>query len=232
MGESSLDDILSDEDIVQEEIDEQPEQAEQFEAAPAEEPPAVEGVAEDPRDKELAGLKAALSETRGELRAYKTAQPRTAEPAPAPDAYDDLNGALKHQQESTQKALQNARLDMSEDMARTSHGDAIVDAAFAAFQEKLDPTLHASIMASRSPWNEVVKWHKRQTVMSEIGDDPSAWKEQQRAAIRAELQEESQKVAEHVTQVGNAPSLASEPNLGGRSGPGWSGPMSLNDILG
>lgn len=238
MGNSSLDEMLSDEEFaetVEEEIVDEVE-VEDVPETDAEDPaPEVEvaAVEEDPRDKELLGLKAALQETRGELRAYKATQaPRPAPQAP-PDVFEDPQGYQAHVMQTTQQIAQNVKLDLSEDMTRTAHGDAVVDAAFEAFQESADPATRASVMSAKSPWNEVVKWHKRQEISKEIGDDPAAWMERQRAEIRAELQSEAGQVAKSVTQqVGKAPSLASEPNLGNRSAPSWNGPQSLEDILG
>jgi hypothetical protein len=119
-------------------------------------------------------------------------------------------------------------------MARETHGDEAVDAAFEAFKAEADPIAQQSIINARSPYREMVKWHKQQQVVREIGPDPQAWMEKQRAAIRAEEQAKikAQAVSESVAQA--APSLAGKTNLGSRSGPKPIDPdsITLDDILG
>ncbi|MGB1215738.1 MAG: hypothetical protein ACPG4X_20375 [Pikeienuella sp.] len=193
--------------------------------APAE--PAAE-VVEDPRDKELAGLKAALSETRGEMRALKAANQPAPEPVPLPDVLDDPQGYNNHVADQMAQAVYQQKLDTSKFMAVEKYGQEAVDEAYAYFNDR--PAETAAFAAHPSPFHAAVEAYQRNKVATEIGNDPEAFKAKLRAEIMAEIN--AQRVAENVAQVGNAPSLASEPNLGSRSTPAWSGPTPLNNLLG
>lgn len=248
---SDLDDILSDEPIeeVAEEATDQPEAEEvgkpEVQAEP-EQPaePVAAKPEDDPKDKQIAGLTAALSEVRGELRAFKQTQQPQAEPQPAPDFYEDPQGAMQHQMAPVQAQVADFRLDMSEEMTVTmldmqnredgKTGRQIVDDAIEALRSSQNSAAYQEIMSQKNPYMALVKWHQQHQVAQEIGNDPEGWKERERAAIRAEIEQElkANQVAEDVVKVGNAPSLANEPNLGSRAAPAWGGPTSLDDILG
>jgi hypothetical protein len=47
--------------------------------------------------------------------------------------------------------------------------------------------IHQRIMAAPNPYAELVKEHKRQSTLSEIGDDPVAYRERLRAEIQTEM---------------------------------------------
>lgn len=234
---SDLDSILSDEPIdeVQDAPEEQALEAPEAEEAPQVEEPQVE---DEPEAKQVP--LAALQETRGENKELKASlQQLQAQVAamnqpqqPQRPEFIDPEGS-QFIQSQMQGAISNVRLDVSEDMTRQQFGDEIVDQAFSAFQSVSSPAERQAIMAARSPWAEVVKWHKRQQVSAEIGDDVDGWREKERAQMRQELLTELQakQVAESVSQV-KAPSLANEPNLGSRAAPTWAGPSSLDEILG
>lgn len=230
---SDLDQILSDEPIAVEE----PEQVEQEASEPEVEPETVsaEPEAEDSRDKQIAGLQAALSEVRGEVRTLKAKEPEP-EPERVPDVFEDQLGYNEYQDAKVAREVTKVKLDLSEEITRAAHGDEKVDAAFSALQASQDPAVFHSIMQTRNPWGELVKWHEKKSLLTEIGSDPDAYRARIEAEVRAKLEKEAmqsaEKVAETVSQVANAPSLASDPNLGTRAAPEWGGPPSLNDILG
>lgn len=231
---SDLEDILSDDPI--EPIEDAPEAVEaeadepaEVEAEPAE--PEAPEPAEDPRDKEIAGLKAALAETRSEVRTLK--QPPQS--APKPPDFIDPEGA---QFMSAQMAMMadNFRAEISEMKARAKYGDDVIDEAVQA--ALADGVIDQFRDGKPDPWGRLGKWHsekqeqaKAKQLLSEIGGDVEAFKAKMRAEILAELKAEQ--VAESVSQARArpAPSLAGEPNLGSRSAPAWSGPASLDEIL-
>ncbi len=240
MGEQ-LDDILSDEteEDVTPETPEEPEaeQSEEAEAQAEAEPEAKEEP-EEPKVP-LAALQAERSEARElkeQLRALQqqVSQMNAPKPEPAPDVIEDPQGYQGHLVGQVGQIANNLKLEMSEEMARDRYGDADVDAAFDALREANDPVEYQRIMATRSPWVEMVKWHKRSEVSRQIGDNPDEWIKSKEAEIRKQIEAEmtAQRVAQNVSQPKAAPSLAAEPNLGSRSAPAWSGPASLNDILG
>ncbi len=189
----------------------------------AEAPEQPEQPAKEPEQPHMVPVNV-VRELREEIRNLKAAQQ---EPEPVPDVLDNPEGFVQHVQNSSEQRLLNERLNMSEEMTRMSLGDSAVDQAFEAFQNHLGTPLHNQIMQSRNPYREMVQWHQREQAMSEIGDDPAAYKERLRAELKAEL--EAEQTAQKVVAQ-PPPSLASTTNSGNRSGPAWT-PTSLTDAL-
>jgi hypothetical protein len=192
-------------------------------------------VAEEPKPEpksEATVPLAALLEVRQELQALKNLATPKPEPTPAPNVLEDQEGFQKYVGQQLNQQVTNVKLDISEEMTRAAHGDEKVDAAFAAFQAAQDPTLHQSVMQSRNPWGEVVKWHERQTVAAEIGDDPEAYKAKLETEIRQKL--EAEMVAKQARDTAGkfAPSMANVTGTGGGPKSNWTGPTDLTSIVG
>lgn len=69
-------------------------------------------------------------------------------------------------------------------MAEQAHGvDKVTEAERAFLEAKdamtLDPVDYERVVQSPNRYDAVVQWHKRQTVLSSVGDDPAAWFEKQ-----------------------------------------------------
>lgn len=225
---SDLDDLLSDEPNEEaiEQVEDEP-QEEQVEAEAEKEseaePEKVEEPEEDPREKEIAGLKAALSAARAKNREVR--EPEMV----APPQFQDPAGA-SYIQEQLAMMQANMAAELSEAKARATYDK--VDEAFEA-AENLG--IIDRFKGTADPWGELAKWHKdfeetRQAkeILNQTGGDLAAYEAQLREKIRQEIQ--SEMVAEKVSA--KAPSLAGETNLGQRQGSAWSGPTSLDDILG
>lgn len=172
---------------------------------------------------------AVVGELRREIRELKQAASRP-EPQPAPE-FIDPEGAQFMQQQAAQMAS-NLRLDMSEEMARQQHGDAVVDEAFQALQANAQPAQIQAILSSRSPWIEVVKWHQQAKVAQEIGNDPVAYRAKVEAEVRAKI--EAEMVAEQAKAAAAqaAPSMANVTGTGGGPKTTWAGPTPLDNLLG
>jgi len=185
---------------------------------------------EDTRDNEISGLKTALAETRGELRALKQQSQPQPEPPQAPEFVDPEGTAFIQQQ--VQTIAQNMRLDASEEITRGQHGDEVVDAAFAAFQANASPGDKQAVMAARSPWGEVVKWHQRQTIAQEVGDDPAAYRARIEKEVRAQVEAEmvAKQAQDKAAQA--APSMANVTGTGGGPKTAWAGPTPLDSVIG
>jgi hypothetical protein len=80
---------------------------------------------------------------------------------------------------------------MGKMVASAAHGADKVDAAEQAFlkaraEESLDPADYERVVGSPNRYDAVVRWHKSQTVLSSVGDDPAAWFEKQLEAKLAD----------------------------------------------
>lgn len=152
-------------------------------------------------------------------------------PEPPPSVFEDEQGWQQHfgqQVVSTavQQATLNAKLDMSEMMVRQANPDfEDVKAEFLALASQ-NPTLREQALADPHPWNKAYQIAKNHRAMQELGaTDLDTLK----AKLREELMAEMQVNAPVRASV--PPSLASERNVGQRTGPSWSGPKSLSDML-
>lgn len=162
---------------------------------------------------------------------------------PKPDWFENPEGATQHAvqqsvdphfQRINQTLLANAQL-----VAGMKYGDDKVEAADKAFMDavqsgKIDPADYQRVTTSPNIFAAAVQWHQRQQALTEIGDDPAAY----RAKVEAEL------LAKHgLTQNDNGQQQQASPaqampsniagarNVGSRTGPAWSGPPSLQDIF-
>ncbi len=126
------------------------------------------------------------------------APPRQHAPQPAPQApdifadpkgYTDyFAGQIRTVGQSLEQQLFQHRLQTSEMLARTRYGDAVFEAADNALKG-LDPqrnpehrALVGSIVGSPNPAEALVRWHRAQETLREVGDDPHAY--EQRLAER------------------------------------------------
>ena len=177
MGEDALDAIFSDEPIVAvEEVVENVAQEPVAEPEPVIEAPVIEAPTEredksvplatflDMRDK----LKEAERRA-AELEAAKPKVERT-----APDPFDDPNGYAAYQSQMVQEAVIGQKFEMSDLIARQSHGDEVVEAAttWAAEKAKANPAFAAEYMKERHPIDWIVRQHKRDGLMQQVGEDP------------------------------------------------------------
>jgi hypothetical protein len=133
---------------------------------------------------------------------------------PVPDFYEDPEGRIS-------QALWNERLNTSELVARSAHGSEKVDAAREAFlaAAQQNPALQLELRGSQHPYDFVVNWHKRTRALSEIGDDPDAFRARLQEEIRQQVLAELAQ-AQPQKPAATPPSLASAPSAGG----------ALNDI--
>jgi hypothetical protein len=165
----------------------------------------------------------AIAELRAELEALKNPpQP----PAPPPDMWEDPQGWQQHfGGEVVSQASLNANLNMSEMLARDKFEDFDeVKAEFLALAEK-NPTLGQQALADPHPWRKAYQIAKNHRTMSELGaTDVDTLKAKLREEIMAEM------AASAVPQTVPA-SISGERNVGSRSGPAWSGPAPLSELL-
>jgi hypothetical protein len=166
------------------------------------------------------------------IKANTQAQQPVEQPkaAPIPDPIADPEGFAAYTQQSIDHRVQATRLDMSEDLARSKHGDEAVEAALEA-AKLAGPNVFNKFQHERNPYEALIKWHTDQRVVTEIGD-PAAFREKMVAEIRAEIQAEMVAEQAKVLAGNSAPSLAGNTNVGVRGQQAWTGPKSIDDILG
>lgn len=111
----------------------------------------------------------------------------TVKPETPPDLFENPTAFAEHLQKGVQAELaamrqqmQNERINLSMENARSRHGETF-DGAFTAIR-KLDPSnpdnraLVQRLAASPNPGEAMVAWHKRNEALREVGDDPTAYK--------------------------------------------------------
>lgn len=222
LGETPAEEPV-DQPVVEPEVTEAPE-------TPEEPQPEVETKAEakvEEKSERMVPLEALIEErTRRKMLEERVQQQPAKEPEPAPDVFDDPKGYQDYVDRQVSQRLENERLNMSEEMARLHYGDDVVESAIEA-AKSMSPAAVTAIRQARNPYRELIKTYQAEQARAEIGD-PKKWKAEIKAQIRAELESELA-----VKQVRKAPSLAADPNIGARTtGPAWSGPSPLTDLIG
>ena len=106
-----------------------------------------------------------------ELEARNRPQPE------APDPYDDPAAYGQHLEEKVQTQVTNLKFQMSDQMARQAHGAETVDKAaeWATERAKTDPAFAMSYMREPHPIDWIVRQHKRDGLLSDIGDNVDDW---------------------------------------------------------
>ena len=204
-------------------------QIETPEAVEAEPAPVVEEQAPSAQSEAEKALLGVVTSMRHELRELKAAQ-MPKEPVKIPDVFEDQAGFAQTIQQQFASQMQNQHLNVSESLARSAHGDAVVDEAVLALQNSGDPSLHQSITSAPMPFDALVKWHKQQKFAQQVGPDPDAYLERQKAQWKAEY--EAGLVAKQSAQpLAAAPSLAHETSIGGRSSATAPTLTPLDDLL-
>ena len=131
----------------------------------------------------------ALHETRDEVKALKAqlaalAQPQQQAPQ-VPDVFENPEGFTGHIQNQIAQAQVNTILNVSEEMARASVGNEIVDAAQQWGKEafQANPALAQQFFSQRNPYGFLVQEYQRQQTLAQLGNaDPKeieaflAWK--------------------------------------------------------
>lgn len=163
-------------------------------------------------------------------------------PAPAPEIWDDPNAFVRSQAMEMVNPLREQMLVMARQVAEIQHKPETVNEAAQAFDRarqtgQIDPVMAERIMNAPNPFAAAVQWHQHTSTMAEIGSDPAAYKaklaEEIRAQVMAELQQGNPPQAADTRPAPVMPgNFATGRNVGARSGPAYSGPPRLEDILG
>lgn len=144
---------------------------------------------------------------------------------PPPDVFTDTEGRFAYEQQVFNQRLLDERLNISEMLMREKVGNEVVDAATAAFKEEAtrNPALGLELARQTNPYGYVVNWHKRHKLLSDIGEDPEAYKARIIAEYIAQQQQAPQE-APASTRPRLPGSLATAPSAG-RDSPVEDGPI-------
>ena len=176
------------------------------------------GALRDEREK-----RQALQRELDELRRWREQQ-ESARQQPQIDPVLEPEKALAQVQHQFRGELWNERCHISEVMARSALGEETVETAKEAFiaEAQRNPALGVELRRQQHPYDFVVKWHKRQQAMAEIGEDPDAYRARLREEVMRELAQQPATPAPQPSTRPPAPprSLSSAPAAGGDAQPG------------
>lgn len=119
---------------------------------------------------------AALMDERDKRKAaderIRELESRQSKPVEMPDPYDDPTGFAERQQQIVDERVNGMRFEMSDRFARQQHGGEATDAAieWAKSRAQADPVFAASYMREQDPIGWIVQQHKRDGLLSQIGD--------------------------------------------------------------
>jgi hypothetical protein len=193
------------------------------------------------RERADAALRQQAEQFQRQLAAFQQPQ-KPAERAKQPEFFENpdaavdfrLKGAIEPLQQGQQQIVEN----FSRMMASDKFGEDTVQAALAEMTNRVQANPqgmrfdYQRIMSSPHPYGELVKWHKAQTALSEIGDDPKAFREKLRAELLAEIQGGQQPQTPGAQPPPVLPtSFSGARNAGSNSTPQWSGPRPLSEIM-
>lgn len=153
-----------------------------------------------------------------------------------PDFYSNPDAAIQQYLTPLMQRVEGLSETMSRQFAVREHGEEATKSAYAEMERRLasDPRTRGEyqrIMQSGDPWGELVRWHKREQLAAEIGNDPDAYKAKVKQELLAELQQQQGKPAAGNPAPVMPSNLATARNVGARSGPAWAGPTPLADIF-
>lgn len=181
--EQALDEALAAEAPKEQPQQETPQEAPQEAPKPQEEPkpePAPEPAPQpEPEAKEHTVPLPKFLDLRDEvkeLRRFKAEQ-EAAKAAPnAPDPYDDPKGYDAYHRSEVQKAVTATKFEISDVMARQTHGVETVETAaeWALKRAEADPVFAAQYMREAHPIDWIVRQHKRDALVSQLPSDVSS----------------------------------------------------------
>jgi len=123
---------------------------------------------------------AAWQREQQELRQKLADKERPAQPTAAdePDPLIDPKAYREHIQKQVREDLLNERRETSLQSAHGKYGKEFEE-AYATAQQKVDPALKSLMQSSRDPGETLIKWHREQKLLQEVGSDPNAWREKE-----------------------------------------------------
>ena len=162
----------------------------------------------DERDKR----KAAQAEV-DQLKRWKE-QIEASQRQPVPRFQDNPEGRLEMERAAFQNTIWQERLNTTEAIARSQHGDEAVTEAQQAYLAAMqqNPALYAELQRQQNPYAYVMTWHKQQKAVAEIGGDTEAYKAR---IIQEYLEKQAAQPSSPKPNL--PPSMASAPSAGSQT---------------
>ncbi len=172
--------------------------------------------------------------------------PKPVEPAKQPDYFENPDAAVDFRLQQAIQPVQQGQQAIVENFSRMiasdKFGEDAVNAALTEMTTRVQSNPqgmrfdYQRIMSSPHPYGELVKWHKAQSALSEIGDDPKAFREKVRAEILAEMNGGQPQPQPQASQKPDQPimptNFSGARNAGPTSAPAFTGPLPLSEIMG
>ena len=207
-------------------------EAEQTPADDANKPWGYHAVKDEKAKRQAAQKKAEQLEA--QLNAMQWQQKQNAPRVETPDVFTDPDAYTQHVQRQALAPVMPVVQNLQRQLAAQVHGKETFDAANTWF-DTLSPQHKASLEQqhgnSPDPYGALVSEYKRSQLLSEIGEDPDAYKQRIIAEHMATQGQQPIPQTSQASQVKLMPSATQVPNTAARGGPVWAGPQSLESIL-
>ena len=158
-------------------------------APAAQEPPPPHQGIPPWRLKEEADARRAAEAEMAELRRELAQLRQPKQPDPVPDLYENptafVDHGVKQHIDPVKSEIATLREFYSRKEAIREHGAEKVTAAYNALDQGMrarDPEaimIYQRAMNSMDPFGDIMSWHQKQTLFSQVGSDPNAWFEKQ-----------------------------------------------------
>lgn len=197
---------------------------------------------------QVAAMEAKMAEmdkawqSRFDMLTQTFSQRQPASPPPEPPApvdwYADPDAALNQRVEPIKAETQAIREQFSRMMASEKFGEEKVNAAYQAMQQaiRVNPEAvrfdYQRVMASPHPFGALVNWHDSQSVLTEVGSDPKAYREKLRAELLAEIRAQGGNPNPPPAPGAIPSNFATTRSAAPQGGPTWTGPKALSEIMG
>lgn len=185
---------------------------------------------------ELEAEREKFRQNQARLDAIEFERKRNAKPVEAPDVFSDPEGYTQHVQQQAVAQVNPVVSQLQRQVAELKHTPEVVaeaDAWFTGLPPQEGKALEARCFSTNDPYGELVKAHKRSSVLQAVGDNPDEWTAFQAWKASQGQQQVSQQQTTQTasTQPQIMPSATKMPSVSSRSGPKWAGPKPLESIL-
>lgn len=126
-------------------------------------------------ERERDDIRRESADLRRQLDEFRRSQQK---PAEIPDPLENPDGYRQHFEQTFDQKLRNQEANFSFRLAHREHKETFEKAYSDMVNraERGDPSIVRSVMGSSDPGEALVRWYRREQTLTEVGDDPSAYK--------------------------------------------------------